>query len=85
MFPVGLPTEFGVKGKLFIDAGMIGKPSGSYDWNDIHYSNKPRVSIGTGILWRSPMGPINIDLGYPIVKEDYDKKEVFRLNFGTGF
>ncbi|MBP5161203.1 MAG: outer membrane protein assembly factor BamA [Alphaproteobacteria bacterium] len=84
-FPVGLPQEFGVRGKLFIDAGMLGKPSGSYDWNRIDYSSTPRVAVGTGLLWQSPMGPINIDFGFPIRKEPYDKKEVFRLNFGTSF
>ncbi len=85
MFPIGLPSEFGIKGKLFMDAGMLGKPSGKYTKGSIDYNNTPRVSVGTGLLWQSPMGPINIDLGFPIVKEDYDEKEVFRLNFGTGF
>ena len=85
MFPLGVPEEFGLRGKLFVDAGMLGKPSGVDDWNDVWYSNKPRVSAGFGLLWRSPMGPINIDFGFPIVDEKYDKREVFRLNFGTGF
>ncbi len=85
MFPLGLPSEFGIRGKLFVDAGMIGKPDGTYDWNQVDYKNTPRVSIGTGLLWQSPMGPINIDLGFPVVKEKFDEKEVFRLNFGTGF
>lgn len=85
MFPLGLPSEFGIKGKVFMDAGMLGKPDGHYAKNTIDYNNTPRVSVGTGILWQSPMGPINIDLGFPIVKEDYDETEVFRLNFGTGF
>lgn len=85
MFPLGLPQELGFKGKFFIDAGMIGKPDGNYNWNEINYSSKPRVSIGTGLLWQSPMGPINIDFGFPIIKEKYDEKEVFRLSFGTGF
>ena len=85
MFPLGVPEEFGLRGKLFVDAGMIGKPSGVDNWEEILYSNKPRVSAGFGLLWRSPMGPINIDFGFPIVDEKYDKREVFRLNFGTGF
>ena len=29
------------------------------------------------------MGKIDIDFGFPVVKEDYDETEVFRLNFGT--
>ena len=85
MFPLGLPSEFGIKGKVFMDAGMLGKPDGHYAKDTIDYNNTPRVSVGTGVLWQSPMGPINIDLGFPIVKEDYDETEVFRLNFGTGF
>ena len=85
MFPLGLPEEFGLRGKLFVDAGTLGKPSGDIDWSRTEYSKKMRVSTGFGFLWRSPMGPINIDFGFPIVKEDYDKREIFRLNFGTGF
>ncbi len=85
MFPLGLPAEFGMQGKIFVDAGVLGRPDGRYISGTIEYSNSPRVSVGTGVLWRSPMGPINIDFGFPIVKEDYDKKEVFRLSFGAGF
>ena len=84
MFPLGVPEEFGLRGKLFVDAGTIGKPS-DFDATTMWYSPKVRVSTGFGFLWRSPMGPINIDFGFPLVKEPYDKKEVFRLNFGTGF
>ena len=87
MFPLGVPEEFGLRGKLFVDAGTLGRPSrpNGYDSSKMLYSSKMRVSTGFGFLWRSPMGPINIDFGFPIVKEKYDKKEVFRLNFGTGF
>ena len=85
MFPLGLPEEFGLRGKLFIDAGALGKPDDIDNWDDVWYSNKIRASYGFGLLWRSPMGPINLDFGFPFMKEDYDKKEVFRLNFGTGF
>ena len=85
MFPLGLPEEFGLRGKLFVDAGALGKPDDVDNWNDVWYSSKVRASYGFGLLWRSPMGPINIDFGFPFMKEDYDKKEVFRLNFGTAF
>ena len=83
-FPLGLPKEMGIKGKLFTDAGYIGKPD-EYDPNETYYSSKIRVGIGTGILWTSPMGVINLDFTYPLVKEKFDKTRVFRLNFGKGF
>ena len=83
-FPLGLPKEMGIKGKLFTDAGYIGKPD-EYNKANTYYSNKIRVGVGTGILWTSPMGVINLDFTYPLVKEKFDKTRVFRLNFGKGF
>jgi len=84
VFPIGLPKEMGIKGKVFSDAGLIGKPD-NYDPKTMVYSDKLRLAVGTGILWQSPMGMINLDFSYPILKTNYDKKRVFRLNFGKGF
>ncbi len=84
VFPLGLPREIGIKGKTFVDAGMIGKPDG-YDAKYMDYSSGVRVAAGVGILWQSPMGMINLDFSLPVVKESYDKTQVFRLNFGKGF
>jgi len=80
-FPIGL-DELGVKGRTFWDVGTIGKPD-KFDEAKIAYSGKLRQSIGFGFDWLSPMGRVNLDFGFPIVKTDYDEKEVFRLNFGT--
>lgn len=84
VFPVGLPKELGIKGKLFSDAGYIGKPDG-YDSRTMEYKNSIRLSVGTGVLWQSPMGMINLDFAAPVVKETGDKTQIFRLNFGKGF
>lgn len=83
-FPLGLPKELGIKGKVFSDAGVIGKPDG-YNATKMDYSSKMRMSAGTGILWQSPMGMINLDFAWPIMKEDFDETKVFRLNFGKAF
>ena len=80
-FPMGL-DELGIKGKTFIDIGMLGKPDNA-DSAGIEYSSIPRVAAGFGFEWMSPMGQIDIDFAFPIVKEDYDETQVFRLNFGT--
>jgi outer membrane protein insertion porin family len=45
----------------------------------------PRVGIGVGVSWRSPIGLINIDLAQAVVKKSYDETQVFRLGFGTRF
>ena len=45
----------------------------------------PRVSIGVGISWKSPFGPIRVDLGFPIVKQSFDKEQLINFTFGTRF
>lgn len=80
-FPIGL-DEVGIKGRTFMDMGMLGKPD-NLNTADIDYSSNPRVSAGFGFQWLSPMGQIDVDFGFPLVKEKYDETQVFRLNFGT--
>ena len=80
-FPIGL-DEVGIKGHTFVDAGALGKPD-NIDKKYVDYSDKIRVSTGFGFRWLSPMGQIDIDIAFPLAKEDYDETEVFRLNFGT--
>ena len=81
MFPIGL-DELGIKGRTFVDMGMLGKPD-NINTSVVEYSSSPRVAAGFGFQWLSPLGQIDIDFAFPIVKEDYDETQVFRLNFGT--
>ncbi|MFA7428633.1 MAG: outer membrane protein assembly factor BamA [Rhodospirillaceae bacterium] len=83
-FPLGLPQELGLTGKAFSDIGMIGEPDGTNKYN-ILTSSAPRASVGVGLVWVSPMGPVSIDLAQAVLKEDWDRTEFFRFNFGTRF
>ena len=82
-FPLPLPKEFPVKGRVFTDIAS------AFDLDDssptIVNKNNPRVSAGFGVTWDSPFGPVLVDLGVPLVKEDFDKEELFRFSFGTRF
>ena len=82
-FPIGLPAELGVRGKLFADAGSLGDADS--DIGNIIDTGTLRASIGTGLNWSSPFGPLSVDLGFPITRESFDKKELLRFNFGTRF
>ncbi|MBF0372668.1 MAG: outer membrane protein assembly factor BamA [Alphaproteobacteria bacterium] len=82
--PLGLPPELGLTGRVFTDLGSIGETDETVTAG-LSQSTSIRSSIGAGVKWRSPVGPINVDLGLPILKEDFDKTEIFRLNFGTRF
>ncbi len=81
MFPIGL-DEVGIRGRTFVDMGMLGKPD-NMDKDIVDYSSSPRVAAGFGFQWLSPMGQIDIDFAFPVMKEKYDETQVFRLNFGT--
>ena len=81
--PLGLPDELGINGRLFTDVGSLFTVSPSS--SNVVDSASPRASVGAGVGWVSPFGPINVDLGWAFLKEDLDETEVFRLNFGTRF
>ncbi|WP_448968405.1 BamA/TamA family outer membrane protein, partial [Klebsiella pneumoniae] len=80
---LGLPNELGILGRTFVDGGMLFGVDGQT--TTIEDTKTYRMSVGAGISWKSPFGPIAIDLGYPVMKESFDKKELFRFTFGTRF
>jgi outer membrane protein insertion porin family len=82
-FPIGFPEEMGVYGHAFSDVGSLWSLNES--GTGIVDENTPRVSAGVGFSWRSPFGPLRIDLAEPLLKEDYDKDQLFRFSFGTRF
>lgn len=83
-FPLGLPDELGFAGQIFTDFGAIGDTE-DYTTSTIDQASSVRVSVGAGVTWKSPMGPVAVDLGFPIKKESFDETELFRFNFGTRF
>lgn len=82
-FPLGLPDELGLSGALFTDVGTVFGVE--EDSNIIDDEAGPRVTVGFGLGWKSPLGPLRIDFGYPILKRDFDKTEFVRFSFGTRF
>ena len=81
--PIGLPEELGFLGHLFTDVGTLTDIDAS--GADIVDEASPRVSVGVGVSWQSPFGPIRVDVALPVVKEDFDDTESFRFSFGTRF
>lgn len=55
---------------LFVDAGAVADRAGDLD---------PRVGVGAGVRWRSPVGPLQADLAYGI------KTKEVRLHLRLGF
>ena len=48
-------------------------------------SARPRVSVGIGVNWTSPFGPLRIDLAKAIVTQPGDDKKLVTFNVGTQF
>lgn len=94
-FPLGLPEEWGVEGAVFSDFGTVfGAPEKTvvngidgctiavcsvFDTTDF------RVSVGAGVIWQSPFGPLRFEAAYPLMKAKYDETEWFRFSVGTRF
>jgi outer membrane protein insertion porin family len=55
------------------------------DYNSSIDGDGIRSSVGIGLDWFSPIGPLNFSLALPITKEEGDKTESFRFNLGTSF
>ncbi|MES2137912.1 MAG: outer membrane protein assembly factor BamA [Pseudomonadota bacterium] len=48
-------------------------------------SPSPRLSIGIGVNWVSPFGPLRIDLAKALLKQKGDNTKIFSFNVGTQF
>ncbi len=48
-------------------------------------SAKPRVSIGIGVNWNSPFGPLRIDLAKALLSQPGDDPKLITFNVGTQF
>ena len=82
-FPLGLPEELRMFGRVFVDAGTLTDLDVSGE--EIADSGNLRLSGGVGLSWLSPLGPIAIDLSNAFIKESEDETEFFRISFGTRF
>jgi outer membrane protein insertion porin family len=97
-----LPKDIGIKVAAFADAGSLWDYQGPTFWNvtgetlqvGLNSPNMIRSSVGVGLLWDSPLGPLRFDLAYPITKycaigtagnQVCDRTQVFRFSGGTKF
>ncbi len=85
-FPLGLPEEFGIYGGLFSDVGTVWEldrtSAGGVTVDD---ALKWRATAGASIFWQTGFGPLRLNFATPIVDEEGDKDEFFRLTIGTRF
>ena len=91
-FPIFIPDEYQIKGFVFMDYGVLGKPPSDEDTFTYYGITRPndidddlRTSAGVGIYWNTPMGPMNFSWGWPLKMNKYDREQRFLLSFETQF
>ncbi|MGY4427980.1 outer membrane protein insertion porin family [Bradyrhizobium sp. F1.13.1] len=95
-----LPKEVGLKGAVYADAGSLWDYQGPTSWTATGEVNSPtcptcamqyddsniiRASVGVGLIWQSPFGPLRFDYAVPLSKGKYDIVQQFRFGGGTSF
>jgi len=75
IFP--LIKRMGIKGLVFADAGNV------YSYGKAFDPGNMRKNVGFGIRWRSPLGPLRVEIGIPIDKR-YPDDDSFKVNFSMG-
>jgi outer membrane protein insertion porin family len=73
------PTTFPATGEV-ISGSLCSTPPCPID-NAMHV----RSSVGVGLIWDSPFGPLRFDYSFPLSKQSYDQVQQFRFGGGTKF
>jgi outer membrane protein insertion porin family len=64
----------------FLDGGNVwGSEGNSIGANGLRYG------YGVGLAWISPIGPLKLSLGFPVVKHTGDQYQKFQFQIGTSF
>jgi outer membrane protein insertion porin family len=83
-FPLGLPSEVGLRGIIFNDFGSVFGLD-KEDRKKVFDKKSLRASAGAGVIWKSPLGTIGLYYGVPYKKEKFDDIRHFYFNIGTKF
>jgi outer membrane protein insertion porin family len=97
-FPSLVPESYGIGLSLFTDFGTMGRvdnlsPIGRLctgaQYSGIGSCVKDnlafRGSAGISVQWKSPFGPVQIDLGLPYAKTYYDRPQIIHFSTATGY
>jgi outer membrane protein insertion porin family len=78
-FPIPKLKEFGITGVTFFDCGNV------YSGLSNVYVPPVRTSVGAGVRWLSPMGPLRVEWGYNLDKRQYERQSAWEFTMGGSF
>jgi outer membrane protein insertion porin family len=90
IYPIPVLSDgLGIKGSIFADLGTVwgadGATVSSSGAQALYDSASIRSSVGTGVVWDSPLGLFKANFALPLSKEDGDRTQVFSISGGTRF
>lgn len=74
VFPI--LEQYGLRGVTFFDMGQAFRYSESVDLSDF------RRSVGLGVRWLSPFGPLRVELGFPLNEKSGDETSLVGFSVG---
>ncbi len=70
-------SGLGIRGVVFSDAGQ------SFLLKDSLDITKLQASVGIGVRWKSPFGPLAVDIAFPLNPRPADQSTVFEVGAGS--
>jgi outer membrane protein insertion porin family len=70
-------SGLGIRGVVFSDAGQ------SFRLKDSLNIDQLQASVGLGIRWKSPFGPLAVDIAFPLNPRPADQSTVFEVGAGS--
>jgi len=70
-------SGLGIRGVIFSDAGQ------SFRLKDSLSIDQLQASVGIGVRWKSPFGPLAVDIAFPINPRPADQSTVFEVGAGS--
>jgi len=85
-FPIpGLKKNDSFRLSTFVDAGGVFSENESIDGTEQYEQGEIRYSMGLGVQWNSPFGPLQISIAEPLNDDNKDRTQRFQFGMGSTF
>jgi outer membrane protein insertion porin family len=85
-FPVpGLKQNDQFRLSTFFDAGGVFSDDESISVSDQYEQGEMRYSVGLGVQWNSPFGPLQVSIAEPLNDDNKDRTQRFQFGMGSTF
>jgi outer membrane protein insertion porin family len=85
-FPVpGLKNNNSFRLSTFVDAGGVFSDNESVTGSEQFEQGEMRYSVGLGVMWNSPFGPLQVSIAEPLNDDNKDRTQRFQFGMGSSF